>query len=79
MAVKPFASELQKERFKVNFEEIVKDNESLNNKYSIQFFDTGTKSNYVIKGLDGKSLNVLSSLSIEELEKYRLLKLNWQG
>jgi hypothetical protein len=78
MAAKTLATALQKENFKQNFAEIVKDNESLNNKYSVQFFDTATKSNYVINGLDGKSINVLQSLSFEELDKYRALKSHWQ-
>jgi hypothetical protein len=78
MAVKTLATSLQKENFKVNFADIVKDNATLNNKYSIQFFDSPTKSNYVINGLDGKSINVIQSLSFEELDKYRVLKNHWQ-
>jgi len=78
MAVKGFATAVQKENFRINFGDIVQHNETLNNKYSIQFFDTTTKSNYVINGADGKSINVLNSLSFEELEKYRALKIHWQ-
>jgi hypothetical protein len=78
MAVKALATALQKENFKIAFADIVKDNGTLNNKYSIQFFDSPTKSNYVINGLDGKSINVIQYLSIEELDRYRTLKNHWR-
>ncbi len=78
MTDKVFATVAQKESFKERFAQIVQHNESLNEKYSIQFFDTLTKSNYVIKGLDGKSINVNESLSSEEIEEYKELKSSWQ-
>ncbi|HEY4323039.1 MAG TPA: hypothetical protein VGN20_03610 [Mucilaginibacter sp.] len=78
MAVKALATALQKENFKAAFADIVKSNDTLNNKYSIQFFDSPTKSNYVINGLDGKSINVIQYLSIEELDRYRTLKNHWR-
>lgn len=78
MAVKSFATLAQKENFKIKFAEIVLNNEQLRNKYSIQFFDTLAKSNYVISGLDGKSMNVTTCMTEEELELYRSLKNNWQ-
>jgi L-2-hydroxyglutarate oxidase LhgO len=78
MAAKTLATALQKENFKLNFAEIVKNNETLNGKYAIQFFDTAVKSNYVINGLNGKSINVLEMLSIEESDKYKDLKNHWQ-
>jgi len=78
MAVKALATAIQKENFRLNFADIVKNNASLNNKYTIQFFDSPTKSNYVINGLDGKSMNVTLSLSFEELDRYRALKSHWQ-
>ena len=74
-----FATAVQKENFKTKFAELVQHNEKLNHKYTIQFFDTAAKSNYVINGLDGKSINVMQHLSIEELESYRELKNHWQG
>lgn len=79
MAVKPLATSIQKENFKTKFAAIVKDNEKLSNNYTIQFFDTLTRSNYVINGLDGKSMNVMQHLSIEELDSYKQLKSQWQG
>lgn len=79
MAVKPLATLVQKENFKVRFADIVKDNATLSNKYTVQFFDTATKSNYVINGLDGKSMNILQYLSIEELDNYKALKSQWQS
>jgi hypothetical protein len=78
MTDKIFATNAQKEDFKERFAKIVEHNDSLNEKYSIQFFDTPTKSNYVIKGLDGKSMNVNEKLSFEEIEEYKELKSSWQ-
>ena len=80
MAVKnpTIASAIQRENFKINFAEIVKNNEKLQGKYSIKFFDTTVKSNYVINGLNGKSINVLEFLSLEEIDNYKHLKSNWQ-
>ncbi|MDB4921446.1 hypothetical protein [Mucilaginibacter sp.] len=72
------ATALKKQNFVNRFEEIVKDNEKLKDNYKIQFFDTLAKSNYVINGLNGKSINVLESLSLEEKEEYKVLKSNWQ-
>ena len=77
MASKPLATAIQKENFKNRFADIVKGNESLNNKYTIQFFDTAVKSNYVINGLDGKSINVIQLLTIEETDDYLALKNQW--
>jgi len=71
------ATSIQKENFKNRFSQIIKKNENLNGKTSIYFFDTATKSNYVINGLDGKSLNVLEFLSLDEREEYRILKSDW--
>ena len=80
MAVKnpTLATSAQKEKFVNRFGEIVKDNEVLRDNYKIQFFDTAAKSNYVINGLNGKSINILESLSITEREEYKMLKSNWQ-
>jgi hypothetical protein len=72
------ATATQKEHFRTVFAEITKDNARLRDKYSIQFFETAQKSNYAFTGSDGKSLNVLSLLTFEEGEKYRLLKSTWQ-
>jgi hypothetical protein len=69
----------QKENFTERFAEIVKNNENLKGNYRIQFFNTSGKSNYVFNGLDGKSMNILSSLSLEELNEYRTLKSHWQN
>ena len=77
MATKPLATAIQKENFKTRFADIVKDNEALHNRYSIQFFDTAVKSNYVINGPDGKSINVIQLLSIEEADNYLALKNQW--
>ena len=76
-AAKAFATNAQKDAFKNKFAEIVKQNEKLSNRYSIQFFDTQATSNYVITSPDGKSLNVIQYLSINELEAYRALKIHW--
>ena len=78
MVAKTTASAIQKENFKTRFAEIVKDNESLKDQYSIQFFETAQKSNYGFSGRDGKSLNILSSLSLEEAEAYKALKSSWR-
>jgi len=51
----------------------------LKDQYTIQFFETAQKSNYGFTGKDGKSLNILSSLTLEETEKYKLLKTSWQN
>lgn len=75
---KTTASAIQKENFKIKFAEIIKNNANLQGQYSIQFFETAQKSNYGFTGRDGKSLNVLSSLSLEETEKYKVLKTSWQ-
>jgi len=72
------ATAVKKENFVIKFGEIVKDNEKLRDNYKIQFFDTAAKSNYVINGLNGKSMNVLESLTLEEREEYKVLKSNWQ-
>ena len=76
---KTTASALQKENFKLKFAEIIKNNENLKDNYSIQFFETAQKSNYGFTGRDGKSLNILSSLTLEESEKYKVLKSSWQN
>jgi len=78
MVVKTTASAIQKENFKTRFAEIIKDNANLRDQYSIQFFETAQKSNYGFTGRDGKSLNILSSLTLEEAEKYKVLKSSWQ-
>lgn len=79
MVAKTTATILQKENFKARFAEIIKNNASLRDQYSIQFFETAQKSNYGFTGRDGKSLNILSSLSLEEAEKYKHLKSSWQN
>lgn len=71
------ATSLQKEKFIVAFADIVKDNKKLKDRYKIQFFDSPSKSNYAFYDLDGKSINVLQSLSIEEIDTYRTLKNHW--
>jgi hypothetical protein len=76
---KSVATAGQKENFRAIFAEIIKDNAKIRDKYSIQFFETAQKSNYAFTGSDGKSLNVLSVLTFEEAEKYRLLKSSWQS
>ena len=78
MVAKTTASAIQKENFKTRFAEIIKDNANLKDQYSIQFFETAQKSNYGFTGRDGKSLNILSSLTLEETEKYKVLKSSWQ-
>ena len=72
------ASSRQKEHFKDSFAEIVKNNMKLKDNYRVQFFDAITKSNYVFNGLDGKSINILAYLTLEETEEYRKLKHSWQ-
>jgi hypothetical protein len=79
MVAKTTATILQKENFKTRFAEIIKNNAGLKDQYSIQFFETAQKSNYGFTGRDGKSLNILSSLSLEEAEKYKILKSSWQN
>ncbi len=79
MVAKTTASVIQKENFKTKFAEIIENNAGLKDQYAIQFFETAQKSNYSFTGRDGKSLNILSLLSFEEAEKYKLLKRSWQG
>lgn len=79
VVVKTTASAIQKENFKTRFAEIVQNNATLKDHYSIQFFETAQKSNYGFTGRDGKSLNILSSLTLEETEKYKILKSSWQS
>ena len=79
MVTKTTASAIQKENFKTRFAEIIKNNPNLKDQYSIQFFETAQKSNYGFTGRDGKSLNILSSLTLEETEKYKVLKSSWQN
>jgi hypothetical protein len=79
MVAKTTASAIQKENFKTRFAEIIKNNKNLKDQYSIQFFETAQKSNYAFTGRDGKSLNILSSLTLEETEKYKVLKSSWQN
>lgn len=79
MIAKTTASASQKENFKIKFAEIIKNNSRLKDQYSIQFFETPQKSNYGFTGRDGKSLNILLSLTLEETEKYKQLKSSWQN
>ena len=79
MVAKTTASAAQKENFKTRFAEIIKNNSKLKGQYSIQFFDTAQKSNYVIYGFNGKTINILESLTLEETEKYKILKQDWQN
>ena len=79
MVAKTTASVIQKENFKTKFAEIIKDNTNLKDQYSIQFFETAQKSNYGFTGRDGKSLNILSSLTLEEAEEYKALKSSWRN
>jgi len=79
MVTKTTASVIQKENFKTKFAEIIKDNTNLKDQYSIQFFETAQKSNYGFTGRDGKSLNILSSLTLEEAEEYKALKSSWRN
>ena len=79
MVAKTTASVIQKENFKTKFAEIIKNNIKLKDQYSIQFFETAQKSNYGFTGRDGKSINILLSLTLEEAEKYRVLKSSWQN
>jgi len=76
-AAKPFATAAKKEDFVNRFAEIVKNNETLNSKYSIHFFDTPATSNYGFNGPDGKSINVTQFLSDTEMDAYRALKIQW--
>ncbi|HTD39586.1 MAG TPA: hypothetical protein VK671_03130 [Mucilaginibacter sp.] len=80
MAVKIIvqATSIQKNNFTTQFAEIVKSNDHLRDKYKIQFFDSTSKSNYLFNGLDGKSINVLQFMTIEEAEEYKKLKSHWQ-
>ena len=79
MVAKTTASTIQKENFKTRFAEIIENNANLKDQYSIQFFETAQKSNYGFTGRDGKSLNILSSLTVEETEMYKVLKSSWQN
>jgi hypothetical protein len=79
MVAKTTATAIQKENFKTRFAEIIENNPNLKDQYSIQFFETAQKSNYGFTGRDGKSLNILSSLTLEETEKYKVLKSSWQN
>ena len=79
MLNKSVATASQKENFKTSFAEIIKNNSKLKDLYTIQFFETAQKSNYGFTGRDGKSLNVMSVLSLEEAEAYRHLKSTWQN
>ena len=79
IAAKTTATAIQKENFKTRFAEIIKNNANLRDQYSIQFFETAQKSNYGFTGRDGRSLNILSSLTLEEAEKYKVLKSSWQN
>jgi hypothetical protein len=79
MVAKTTATAIQKENFKTRFAEIIKNNLNLKDHCSIQFFETAQKSNYVIYGLDGKTINILASLTLEEAEKYKILKFDWQN
>jgi len=79
MVAKTIASTIQKENFRTRFAEIIKNNTNLKGQYSIQFFETAQKSNYGFTGRDGKSLNILPSLTLEETEKYKVLKSSWQN
>jgi hypothetical protein len=76
--IKQSATAAQKEGFQIKFSEIVKNNKALSGQYTIQFFDAAGKSNYVFNGLNGKSMNVLVFLTLEEREEYRNLKSDWQ-
>ena len=79
MVAKTTATAIQKENFKTRFAEIIENNANLKDQYSIQFFETAQKSNYSFTGRDGKSLNILSNLTLEETEKYKVLKSSWQN
>ena len=80
MAVKNMvpATLIQKNNFIAKFADIVKFNERLRDNYKILFFDSTSKSNYLFNGPDGKSINVLQFLTLEETEEYRKLKNHWQ-
>jgi hypothetical protein len=80
MAVKAIvpATSLQKKNFTTQFAEIVKSNDQLRDKYKIVFFDSTSKTNYVFNGLDGKSINVLQLMTMEEADEYKKLKSHWQ-
>jgi hypothetical protein len=78
MVAKTTATAVQKENFKTRFAEIIENNAGLKGQYSIQFFETAQKSNYAFSGRDGKSLNILANLSLEEAEQYKVLKSSWQ-
>jgi hypothetical protein len=71
MIAKTTATATQKENFKTKFAEIIKDNPKLRDQYSIQFFETAQKSNYGFTGRDGKSLNILSSLTLGKPKSIR--------
>jgi len=79
MVAKTTATAIQKENFKLRFAEIIKNNANLKDQYTIQFFETAQKSNYVFYGSNGKTINILATLSLEEAEKYKTLKFDWQN
>jgi len=65
----------QKENFNKRFAAIVCNNPDLHEKYTIQFFETAQKSNSAFSAPAGKSLSVLSCMTLEEAEHYRQLKI----
>ena len=73
------ASQSQRESFTLRFAEIVRHNHRLNGQYTIQFFETAQLSNFAFSDLQGRSLNVLSLMTLEEAELYRRLKSCWMG
>ncbi|HEY8783422.1 MAG TPA: hypothetical protein VIM16_17480 [Mucilaginibacter sp.] len=79
MVAKTTASAIQKENFKLRFAEIIENNADLKGQYSIQFFETAQKSNYVFYGPNGKTINILTILTAEEAERYKTLKFDWQN
>jgi hypothetical protein len=76
--IQAVATTIQKENSLKEFADIIKNNDTLRLNYKIQFFDISSKTNYVINGLDGRSINILQSLSLEELERYKELKSSWK-
>ena len=79
MVAKTTATAVQKENFRQRFAEIVMNNLNLKDRYTIQFFETAQKSNYVFYGPNGKTINILEGLTLEEAEKYKILKAGWQN
>jgi hypothetical protein len=74
---KVFATPAKKSNFETKFAEIVQNNPKLSHRYTIQFFDTPVTSNYAFTGSDGKSINILQLLTVNELDAYRALKTQW--